>query len=75
MYILHITSVTQKNIPSVIVIHCCAWYVFLRIRPYLHFKLRIITILYAGVSNISLLKFIFPNRAKKKEADENAEAN
>ena len=29
-----LTSVTQKNVPSALVIYYCAWYVFLRDRRY-----------------------------------------
>ena len=30
-----LTSVTQKNVPSAVVIQYCAWYVFLRNRRYI----------------------------------------
>ena len=30
----NVTSVTQKNVPSTVVIYYCAWYVFLRNRRY-----------------------------------------
>ena len=39
-------SVTQKNEPSTVVIHYCAWYVFLRHRYYMYFAMTTLLILY-----------------------------
>ena len=51
-----VTSVTQKNVPSAIVYHYCAWYVFLRDRHYLSSKL------------VTKLKSLFSSSVHKKKS-------